>query len=380
MRINGSGVSITGTISVSGATTCSSTLAITGATTCSSTFSITGATTCSSSLTVSGTSYLSNSVGMGTTSLFSLFGGYMPPSPSGLDIYGNNSFDGSCVLRLYNNASQYGRTQLVLIGRNENSNDAWTLKDGRNNIVFGSQPSVGGTITYNNAIQSYAGSLGFFSNSYSTSAPALIISSVGDTSVRNTLSVVGAATLSSTLNVNGDIINGNWRLRNDSDWLRLYTSNNSGYFGLAALNLWCSSALTVGGSGSIGGDLTVSGNVLNANVCKRSFFSFSPTYMAGIGYRYQFDINSYLTTNLSDNGKAFRITIWGSSNDFGDSNLPILNYIFFLSSYAGQKKVFTNISSRGCSLNIGAAWNYLLYVSPNAYACNCCIEPISAAQ
>jgi hypothetical protein len=78
------------------------------------------------------TYYNAGNVGIGTnTPLSSGF-----TSPIGLDIWGSTAFDGSVILRLYNNASNYGRTQLHLIGRYEGGNDAWTLSGGRNNLIF----------------------------------------------------------------------------------------------------------------------------------------------------------------------------------------------------------------------------------------------------
>jgi hypothetical protein len=98
-----------------------------------------------------------------------------------LDISGSTAFDGTTSLRLINNASQYGRTQLTLIGRWEGGNDAWTLNGGRNQIIFGYQTSLGSGITYPNSIQSYGGNLGFFASGYSTANPAQILYNNGST-------------------------------------------------------------------------------------------------------------------------------------------------------------------------------------------------------
>ena len=133
--------------------------------------------------------YTSGFVGIGTTNplstQFTMPGG----AGNGLDIFGSTAFDASCNLRLYNNASQYGRTILHLISRYENSNDAWTLNGGRNNIQFGYQTSQGSAITYANAIQSFAGQMGFFSNGYSTTNPAMVINSSGNVGIGTTLPV-----------------------------------------------------------------------------------------------------------------------------------------------------------------------------------------------
>lgn len=97
----------------------------------------------------------------------------------GLDVQGSQAFDGSTVIRLYNPASQYGRTQIHMIGRYEGGNDGWDLKSGRNAIIFGYCTSLNSTVTYVNSIQSYAGNLGFFSSGYSTTAPAVYVGSAG---------------------------------------------------------------------------------------------------------------------------------------------------------------------------------------------------------
>jgi hypothetical protein len=96
-----------------------------------------------------------------------------------IDIWGSTAFDGSTTLRLYNQASQFGRTQIYMIGRFEGNNDAWSLSTGRNSIIFGSQSSLNSAITYTNSIQAYAGNLGLFSSGFSTSTPAITISANG---------------------------------------------------------------------------------------------------------------------------------------------------------------------------------------------------------
>jgi hypothetical protein len=132
--------------------------------------------------------YTSGYVGIGTTNplstLFTMFG---TNGGNGVDIWGTSAFDATCALRLYNNASQYGRTYIHLISRYEGGNDFWTLNGGRNNIIFGYQTSQGSAITYANSIQSYAGQMGFFSSGYSTANPAMVINSTGNVGIGTTL-------------------------------------------------------------------------------------------------------------------------------------------------------------------------------------------------
>jgi hypothetical protein len=104
----------------------------------------------------------------------------------GVDIQGSTVFDGQTTLRILNPASQYGRCQLHIIGRNENGNDGWSLTGGRNNLIFGYQTSLNSAITYPNAIQSLFGALGIFSNGYSSSTPVLTIGANGNVTINGT--------------------------------------------------------------------------------------------------------------------------------------------------------------------------------------------------
>ena len=93
------------------------------------------------------------------------------------EIIGHRAFDGSTILQLRNDATQYGRTQLKLIGRYEAGNDAWSAGGARNAIMFQSQSSQGSAITNQWTIQSFpngtSNDLGFMSGS--NDAPRLII-------------------------------------------------------------------------------------------------------------------------------------------------------------------------------------------------------------
>jgi hypothetical protein len=108
-------------------------------------------------------------------------------------------------VRILNPASQYGRTQLQLIGRYENNNDGWDLSNGRNNIIFATQIAKDATIIDRNAIQSYNGDLGIFSIGYSANVPVLVVKSngnvgIGTSSPNHPLHVVtGSGTYSAPL-------------------------------------------------------------------------------------------------------------------------------------------------------------------------------------
>jgi len=88
------------------------------------------------------------------------------------EILGDRAFDGSTVLKLQNKASQYGRTQIHLIGRYENSNDAWSAGCARNAVMFKYQTDYYSGINHAWTIQSVPNGsnneLGFLSGSNDT--------------------------------------------------------------------------------------------------------------------------------------------------------------------------------------------------------------------
>ena len=132
----------------------------------------------------------SGRVGIGTTN----------PSYQ-LDVHGSTAYDGSTTLRILNPASQYGRTQLHIVGRYENSNDAFSADGARNAIMFKSQSSVGSAITNQWTIQSFPNGtnndLGFMAGTVDT--PKVVF--------RGTNGNVGIGTTnpSSNLHVNGNV-------------------------------------------------------------------------------------------------------------------------------------------------------------------------------
>ena len=171
-----------------------------------------------------------------------------------LDIQGSQAFDASTTLRVLNPASQYGRTQLHLVGRYEANNDGWSAGGARNAIMFKSQSSQNSAITNQWTIQSFpngtSNELGFMSGS--NDAPRFIIRGNGSTEffpdAQNPLKVTSRGTATNTHNfvLNGPrpgtssggathFINGSTRsqdgghntytIRNDSGQLRLGNSS-----------------------------------------------------------------------------------------------------------------------------------------------------------
>jgi hypothetical protein len=77
--------------------------------------------------------------------------------------FGSGAFDASNIVRIQNQASQYGRNQLVLTGRYEGSNDAWSFNGARNCIQFWTQSSLNSAQTQRYTIQNFADNLGIMS-------------------------------------------------------------------------------------------------------------------------------------------------------------------------------------------------------------------------
>ena len=94
-------------------------------------------------------------------------------SPAGtFDIQGTTAFDATTMLRVRNPASQYGRNQIIMVGRYEANNDAWSSTGARNGIIFKYQTSSSSSETYAWTMQSFpngaSNDFGFLSGQTST--------------------------------------------------------------------------------------------------------------------------------------------------------------------------------------------------------------------
>lgn len=76
------------------------------------------------------------------------------------EILGRTGFDGSNVVNIQCQSSQYGRNQLIMTGRYENNNDGWSLTTPRNAIIFKTQSSLNSAATTQFTIQNYGNLLG----------------------------------------------------------------------------------------------------------------------------------------------------------------------------------------------------------------------------
>jgi hypothetical protein len=130
-------------------------------------------------------------IGIGTT------------APAGqLQVMGSTGWDGSGNYYFTNNASLYGRTNLILTGLLDGGNDAWEFgSQARNSIVFNTNTSgvqgAVGTEKYSIQLEGNSGSLGFLSATLA-SMPAMVLTQSGN---------VGIGTLSPgvKLDVAGDV-------------------------------------------------------------------------------------------------------------------------------------------------------------------------------
>ncbi|MXV50400.1 hypothetical protein GS399_05395 [Pedobacter sp. HMF7647] len=115
-------------------------------------------------------------IGIGTTSPTSL-----------LELKAPSDYDGTTALRITNNASDYGRANLVLTGRLQNGNDGWAFGTyGRNSIVFAkntasSGQNIGsiGSEKYSIQLEGNSDALGFLSSQLG-SAPAMVLHQNGN--------------------------------------------------------------------------------------------------------------------------------------------------------------------------------------------------------
>jgi Chaperone of endosialidase/Phage T4 tail fibre len=112
---------------------------------------------------------------------------------------GQTGFDGSNFVNLQCQASQYGRNQLIMTGRYEASNDAWSFTSPRNAIRFRTQSSLNSAYTNRWTIQNFADKLGFLSSS-GGDTPRVVLADDGDVNIQLKLTVGGTSS-SGILNI-----------------------------------------------------------------------------------------------------------------------------------------------------------------------------------
>jgi len=246
-------LSVSSTLGVTGATTLSSTLGVTGASTLSSTLDVTGATTLSDTLAVTGASTLSSTLGVtGATTLSSTL------SATGAITFSN-----------------------VTDATSSTAGGAVTISGGvgiAKKLFVGTNADIGGTlgVTGNSTLSGTLGVTGAttLSDTLAVTGASTLSSTLavtGASTLSSTLDVTGATVLSSTLDVTGAstftgavTMAGGFVLSNTDD----ATSSTAGgaltIAGGAAVakKLFVGTNLSVGGSTTLNGNLSVTGPTL----------------------------------------------------------------------------------------------------------------------
>ena len=92
-------------------------------------------------------------------------------------IYGPNSYDNTASVSIINNSTQFGRTELHMVGRYEEGNDFWHLGGGRNKIIYQTQSAYNSAFTDRFSLQcmisSNNGNFGILSAGYSSTYPVV---------------------------------------------------------------------------------------------------------------------------------------------------------------------------------------------------------------
>lgn len=170
----------------------------------------------------------------------------------------------------------------------------------------------------------------------------------------------------------------------------LYNSTNPiGITALNNINLLTGTSLAnyaIRLSVDTNGVVNIGNNLTGApNVCKRALFTFTPVYTSiPPSYYYYINVNNYISSiSGGSNEYIFRITIWHTSGDFGDTgtNVESMQYVVFLSDYSGGKCRLYQIfnSSSSAYLTWYSSGNQLyFYAGNNNVTRFCCIENIGA--
>ena len=187
----------------------------------------------------------------------------------------------------------------------------------------------------------------------------------------------GNITCTGKLTLNGELVNGNWKMTNDSDFCRLYNNAGTSYFNFFAQQLYANTSLTVLTTASIGGTCTAatfSGSGASLTNIPFSALTGTSPYVLKAGDTMTGTLNttsvisSTLTTTNNTNagtpsigasgGSGDRLIIYSGSPTTYPYSLGINNGILWYSVpinayhnfYVGGSLIST-ISSTGLSFN-----------------------------
>ena len=168
-------LNVTGTLGITGNTTLTGTVGVIGP------FGVTGNTSLLGTFTQTG----QQTFNLGA---FGSSGDYIVPTTN---IYGSTVFDGGNLVNIQNQASQYGRNILMMTGRYEASNDAWSFVSPRNGIIFRTQATLNSSATLRYTIQNYFNELGIMSAGKSN-VPIMKFSNDGTITVPDNINLGGS--------------------------------------------------------------------------------------------------------------------------------------------------------------------------------------------
>ena len=290
-----------------------------------------------------------------------------------LDVHGSTAFDGSTTVRILNPASQYGRTQLHLVGRYEASNDGWNASTPRNAIMFKSQSSLNSAITNQWTIQSFPSSndLGFLSGTNNT--PRVIFRG------SNGYVGIGDSDPESILHVQSDIAGSSSSIKktaataSTSEYNYILNGPRAGTTSGGAVHFINGSGRSTDGGTSTYTMRNDSGNTRVGKVSTSTIIAGYPSYpdrpFAMVGKN---NGRTYSGSYMIFNSQAYNDQgIYNSSN--GRFTAPVAGYYMFTASFlSGEREYQTNTRwhLNGGEIAWGAAhYNFGSGINVNTTSC-----------
>lgn len=293
---------------------------------------------CQSSGNISGASVNAGASGLTVTGTSNV--STLNVSGALLSVYGPGAYDASNTVLIQNNASQYGRNEIKLIGRAElaggSINDAWSFSSARNAISLNNQAYQNATVDRRYVIQLNGASneLGILAAGQGD-APIVTWNNSGLMTVNNGMNLYSGANVSGTLNTAAVSATGNVSgLSLNAGASGLSVSGSSSLAGVSAGAITASSlaatgnvsGLTMNASGlSVSGlsDLTsVNAHLLNAT----SIVVTNATGISGQGV-VQLNVTALGGSDTYVNGAYSRVTIDSAFGGTGAADISTVQCV-----------------------------------------------------